>query len=119
MDRWLREDRAATSRLTAAEVASAAHRRAREGALPARGLRRVLDALEADVERYVLVEAGPPVVSRATALLARHPLRALDAVHLASALELREELGHRVEFVCFDAALAAAARSEGLPVLGA
>ena len=38
----------------------------------------------------------------------------LDAIHLATALEVREEL---TAFVCYDERLSAAAREVGLPVV--
>ena len=41
-------------------------------------------------------------------------LRTLDAIHLATALELRDEL---TAFVCYDDRLSAAARDLGMPVV--
>jgi uncharacterized protein len=119
VDRWLREQPAVTSRLTLVEVVSAAARRVRDGTLTAAGKRRVLAGLDADARRYTLIEIGPSVAGRARDLLLLHPLRSADAIHLASALEIQDELARRVEFVCFDRRLADAARAEGLPVLGA
>jgi predicted nucleic acid-binding protein len=59
------------------------------------------------------------VVALASFLLDRHPLRAPDALQLASCLELyrtrREALGPDVYLVCSDLRLLAAARAEGVP----
>lgn len=52
----------------------------------------------------------------AGSLADRHALTALDAIHLASALSLREP-GEDVAFVTFDRRLAEAALAEGLAVL--
>jgi predicted nucleic acid-binding protein len=52
----------------------------------------------------------------AGSLADRHALTALDAIHLASALALREP-GENVAFVTFDRRLAEAALAEGLTVL--
>ena len=57
------------------------------------------------------------VRSRAVALLARHPLRAADALQLASALVLAEGDPSSLEFVCLDNNLADAAEREGFTVL--
>jgi predicted nucleic acid-binding protein len=46
-------------------------------------------------------------------LTERHPLRAADALQLASALFLRESAGQPVLFLCFDERLVAAAKEEG------
>jgi predicted nucleic acid-binding protein len=50
-------------------------------------------------------------------IVQRHPLRGLDAIHLASALHVREESSEQVLFVCGDRRLLAAARAEGLTVV--
>ena len=43
-----------------------------------------------------------------------HGLRAYDAIHLTSALKLKERLNASVVFGCWDAALKAAVRKVGL-----
>jgi hypothetical protein len=55
-------------------------------------------------------------VGEARALLVRHPLRAGDAIQLASALLLRRELGDTVVFAAYDDHLKSAAKAEGLGV---
>jgi predicted nucleic acid-binding protein len=68
-------------------------------------VRDVLELLE-------LVELDEDV-ARLAASLAPPTLRSLDAVHLASALAIGEELA---EFITYDARLAAAARGAGMEV---
>ena len=63
-----------------------------------------------------VVELSTPVVLEARALLVRHPLRAGDAIQLASALLLRRELAEPVTFAVYDDRLKAAAKVEGLVV---
>jgi predicted nucleic acid-binding protein len=70
-----------SSAIVEIEVVRAARRRAPELAAQAE---RVL-------EQLVLVEPTPPIRARA-ALLGPATLRALDALHVATALEVREEL---------------------------
>jgi predicted nucleic acid-binding protein len=111
---WLAADPSATARLSAVEVASALARRCREGAFSSADRDRALAALEGDLETLRVVELSASVTEEARSLLLRHPLRAGDAIQLASALLLRRQLGVRVEFAAFDDRLASAARAEGL-----
>ena len=60
-----------------------------------------------------MIDVSPLILSRA-ARLEPPALRTLDAVHLASALELGADLE---AFVTYDARLAAAARGAGLTVV--
>ncbi len=114
--RWLAAGTAATARLSAVEVASALARRCREGAFPPAERDRALAALELDFAALHWVELSTPVVLEARALLVR-PLRAGDAIQLASALLLRRELGEPVTFAAYDDRLKAAAKAEGLVVV--
>jgi uncharacterized protein len=66
---------------------------------------RVLDLEDSIFERA----AGPISV----------PLKTLDAIHLATALQWREDIGEEVTFATHDRGLAAAARAYGLVVVGA
>lgn len=110
--RLLAADVPATSRFSAVEIASALARRAREGAIAADDSERAVSALDDDLSAMLVVELTPAVVTRAQALLQRHPLRAGDAVQLASCLELQRELKEAITLVVFDDRLAGAARKE-------
>ncbi|MPZ19206.1 MAG: PIN domain-containing protein [Luteitalea sp.] len=114
--RLLATGRAATSRLSEVEVASALVRREREGALTIRQRDRGLARLRADAAALIVVELTPEVTATAKQLLLRHHLRASDAIQLASALYLHRELDVEVPFVAFDDRLVDAARGEGLTV---
>lgn len=115
--RWLASDAAATSRLSEVEVASAVTRRARAGAFSVRERDRALAALPRDLAAIHVVELLPAVTVKARGLLLRHPLRASDAIQLASCVFLQQELGEAVPFVVFDERLRAAAQAEGLTIL--
>jgi hypothetical protein len=104
----------ATSRLSEVEVASAVMRRWREGAFDVPARDRALAALERDFQALTVVEIGPLITGRARALLTRYPLRAGDALQLASCLLLRDNAGGTVAFAAFDDRLNQAARAEGL-----
>lgn len=108
--------RAATSRLSEVEVASALARLARDGAIARAERDRALTALDTDLPSIVVVELTEAVCARARALLQQHPLRAGDALQLASCLYLQEQLAEPIPMVVFDDRLLAAARLEGLRV---
>lgn len=112
--RLLSSGAAATSRLSAVEIASALMRRSREGAFSNADRDRALAALDRDLPSMLIVELTPEIATRAQTLLQRQPLRAGDAIQLASGLYLQEELHEEVQFVAFDKTLSAAARREGL-----
>ena len=113
-DAFGRAEAVAASVLARIEVHSALARLAREGASDEvlRGWLSAFSTLWAGMARISMDRAA----DAACGLCLRHPLRALDAIHLASALLLRAE-GLEVVFATWDARLAAAARQEGLPVL--
>jgi uncharacterized protein len=109
---------AASSRFSEVEIASGIARRAREGSITVHQRDRILSALQRDVPALAIVEIVPDVTALARALLLRHPLRAADALQLASCLYMQRELAQSVPFVAFDHRLLEAARAEGLNVAG-
>lgn len=113
----LREGDVAIAHLTVAEIASALARRVREGGLHAADRDRAMTALTSDLEHYRVVPLSRPVVRRACGLLTSHPLRASDAIQLASCLWLRDRVGDLGEMVVHDDRLALAASAEGLRTL--
>lgn len=112
----LRDDLCAIARLTQVEIASALARRHREGTISQSEQNAALATLACDADSLYLVEMTAKIVARSQALLARHPLRAGDAIQLASCLELAAELRYPTSFMAFDDRLVDAARAEGLPI---
>lgn len=110
--RILSSGTAATSRYSAIEIASALARRTRDGALSEGERDQALAALDEDMTALLVVELTDEIVTRAQALLRRHPLRAGDAVQLASCVRLRDQLDDDVRLVAFDDRLLSAARKE-------
>lgn len=99
------------ARIAHTELASAIARLHREGALDLRRRDALLARIESDFGTFDVVELRAAVSRSAAELVCRHPLRALDALQLASALALGRPT---VRFWCADERLAAAARAEGL-----
>ena len=112
---------ALSSQLAIVEATCAFARRRREGALRTDQYERLLEALRYDAEnRFALLDVVPATIEAACALAGRHPLRAYDALHLATAWLANETLvgadRPSLVFVAADESLLGAARSEGLAV---
>lgn len=106
------EVRIAASVLAFAEIHATFARRRREALLLASELEELLLRFADDWEGLLQVPVGAEVLAFVPELCKRHPLRGADAVHLASALLLRQ--GLEVLFACSDNSLLAAAAAEGL-----
>ena len=103
--------------LAGTEVTSALWRRRRADEID-EVVRRLAEAGLAVLEGlWTSVEDTPLVDRRARRLLALHPLRAADALHLAAALIACDERTKMLPFVTLDDRLADAARREGFRVL--
>lgn len=80
-----------TARVTMVEIYSALARRRREGSVPPDACAIAIQAFTAhSTTDYEFVELDMRVVSQARDLLERYPLRAYDAVQLASALVVQQ-----------------------------
>ena len=104
LERWLGEGRqeVVSCALVRSEVLRAAAPRGPEAILRAR---RLLDRLDLIILDDELLDLAGELVE---------PLRSLDAVHVAAALELGEELE---AFVTYDRQMTRAAEAFGLPVV--
>jgi uncharacterized protein len=108
-----------TSHLAVIEGICTFARRRREGLLSPEDYARTLVAFDYDFRyRYDVITAEPTVIDAARQLAERHPLRAYDAVHLASAWLADRKLVQAgqpsLTFICADDRLIAAAQAEGL-----
>lgn len=110
-----------TSHITTVEVISALHRKKREGALTAAEVTQLTsDFLAVCTNEYDLVDVTAAVLGLARTLIQNHPLKAYDAVQLASALLASAALQAvgiaSLTFVAGDRQLLTAASAEGLAV---
>lgn len=110
-----------TSRMTIVEVISALARRVREGSLTQDDFKLVEDAFRDDcLGDYQIMPPTTEVIDLACELIGRHPLRAYDATHLASAMSAQRFLSTedypQLVFLSADDRLNNAARAEGLLV---
>jgi len=118
---WVRQiletSRVAIAEFGLVEFASALARRTRIGELDPQLSEDLLEAFLQDVEEYWVAHATRSTVLLAIDLIRSHPLRAYDALQLATALELADIVGAEgssLTFVSADARLCAAAAQEGL-----
>lgn len=108
-----------TARVSIVEVYSAFNRRVREAHLnPADYTQIVTDFLAICTTEYQIIELTPAVVNRAKVLLEHYPLRAYDAIQLASAL-ITSDAFHAtglppLTFLAADTYLLNVAQAEGL-----
>jgi hypothetical protein len=106
--------RVVTSVLMPVELHSAFSRRVRDGTLATAALPRLFERVAADREHWTLVQTTTEVLAEAETLLETHPLRTLDALHVASARIFERRMRVPVLFVSADARQLAAATREGL-----
>ncbi len=93
------------------EVFSALNRRRREGLLTASDYAIIKHQLAGDLEDADTIELSAKVLARSVRLLENHPLRGMDSLHVACALEWRADI-----FVSSDQRQLAAANEEGLEI---
>jgi predicted nucleic acid-binding protein len=104
------------SRLVEVEVPLAFARRARRGDFPIEEARAHTEELLDDLQSFKVAEVRPRTLALARELGWKHGLRAYDAVHLATAVQVRNEMGVALTFWGADVALNRAAQAEGLRV---
>lgn len=91
------------------EIISALNRRIREKRLSRQDYIAVKQSLSDDVRDAVIINLTPEVIATSASLLEASPLRAMDALHIACALESGADL-----FVSSDKRQITAARKAGL-----
>ena len=104
----------ATSRVAYVEARAGFAGKLREGELLQEEYSQIVEGFKEDWEKYFVVEVSENVARLGGRLVEKHPLRGFDAIHLASALLLKERANLEVFFSCFDKRLKTAARAEGL-----
>lgn len=102
----------AVSLIAPPEIVSALCRLRRQDAMSAAQYRLAKRSLFADIEDMSICTITVPVVGKAIDLLEKHPLRTLDALHLACAIDWQADL-----FVSSDRRQISAALKSGLHVV--
>ena len=113
---WKEASVKATSQILYGEVAASFARKRREQPANAAVLDQAQQTFRGDWAGLHRIDVDDEVNRHVDDLLSRHPLRGADAIHLASALVLRDLAKDHVTFACADIALVNAARAEGLGI---
>ena len=91
------------------EIVSALNRRVRERVFTLRHYEEVKERLLEEMQDIVIINLTPSVISTCTVILEHSPVRAMDALHVACAVQWDAEL-----FVSADKRQISAARKAGL-----
>jgi len=114
----LRRHDVLSSAITPVEILSALWRRKRSGDLSDENFAATLSRVQSERIRWELVEVGGTVLSRAEEIVqGTVPVRALDAVHVASWLVFQAASSIQISFVTGDARQRDAANYLGLGVI--
>jgi uncharacterized protein len=115
--RLLRQNECVTSVVLPIELRSGLRRRVAEGSIDAARLPAILKHVAVDRAFWTLVEVGIDILAGAEALVATHPIRTLDAIHVASARVFAARLSMPgLTFVSADKRQAETAAAVGLAV---
>jgi predicted nucleic acid-binding protein len=114
LSKWVQAEVIVTASVAYAETVASFFRKKRESVLEEGVFQQVLDAFFLDWKSFLRVEVTDELNEVILRIIAGHPLRGFDAIHLASAILIRKTLPEEFLFVCFDQRLAQAAREEGL-----
>jgi len=108
-----------TSILTYPEIKAAFTKKLRLKEMSKESYKEAIENFEKDwsVPVFSVIGLTSQVANLAGSLVERNVLKTLDAVHLASALTVKEHFGIQVLFVSSDDRLDKAASSEGLEVM--
>jgi uncharacterized protein len=118
MDRlWEQQPAFACSPLGPVEVIAGFVRRSRQEPALVDVLGSIVAEVDHQFDAFQVVPISDAVLALSREVIVQHALRGSDAVHLASALRLRQTLVEPLVFVSSDVELLAAARAEGLSVV--
>lgn len=111
---WAAADELVTSSVAFAETLASFHRKKRESEANTDPVREALTSFRMEWPGFIRVEVNEGLNPHIARVIEKHPLRGFDAIHLASALLIHEQLGDELLFASFDHRLMEAAEAEGL-----
>ena len=106
-----------SSSIAPVELGSALRRRHTQGDLPKQDYSGILARVKRDRAFWDLIEPTPEVLKKAEEIVLNRAVRTLDAVHVASAIILRDSIGYSFPFVSSDGRQLEAARHYGLDMI--
>jgi predicted nucleic acid-binding protein len=106
-----------TARIAYAEARSAFARKQREDGFSLNILRKIVEDLNKDWESYFVIEITDGLIRFAGDIAERYLLRGFDAIHLASAVHLKNKINSEIYFSSYDTRLNQSAEREELVIL--
>lgn len=113
----LSADMVSTSKLAFPELLSALAKKRRYRDLTEKSFRTAVNRFEEDWRDFLIIDFHDDLFPIIRTLIAKHPLRGADAVHLSSALWLAQSSRLPLVFCASDGQLITAARAEGIETL--
>ena len=114
IDRWKSANQIVTSFVAYAETVASIYRKKREEDLGDTLVRKIKDSFQQDWMTFIRVEVNDELNTYIDRVIGNHQLRGFDAIHLASAIVIQENIPDDFLFACFNDQLARAARLEDL-----
>jgi predicted nucleic acid-binding protein len=114
ISRWKSANQIVTSFVAYAETMACVYRKKREANLEDTLVRKIKDSFQQDWMTFIRVEVNDELNAYIDRVIGNHQLRGFDAIHLASAMVIHENIPDDFLFACFDDRLAHAARLEDL-----
>jgi uncharacterized protein len=109
---WKQASMMASSQILYGEIAASFARKRREQPQDDAAIDEAQQIFRKDWTGFYRIAVDDEINRRIDELLGRHALRGADAIHLASALLLRDLTKENVTFACADTSLRAAAQAE-------
>jgi uncharacterized protein len=117
VQKLLRAYRLVSSTVTPVEASTAFRRRKDSGDIAVRHFDAIIKRFDSDRQTWELIETGKEVLDRAERFGRENKVRALDAIHIASAILFREAIAQTLPFVTADSAQREAAAHTSLDVI--
>jgi predicted nucleic acid-binding protein len=106
-----------TAKIAYAEARSAFARKQKKDGFSLNVLRKIVGDLNRDWESYFVIEITDGLIRFAGDIAERYLLRGFDAIHLASAVHLKNKVNSEIYFSSHDARLNQSAEKEGMIIL--
>lgn len=106
-----------TSVITQIESYHCIFRKKSESRLPEKMTRKILRQFDHDMQNFKIVQFGDKIIRDSQKLIRQHVLKTLDAIHIASALQLKRNPKIPIHFVSSDSAQSKFAQKKDLTVL--
>jgi predicted nucleic acid-binding protein len=112
--RWQASSEIVTSSVAYAEAMAAFQRKKRETEIAYDIILESEKLLRSEWQGFIRIEVNDGLNAVIERVVRKYPLHGFDAIHLASALAVFEQLPDDFLFACFDQNLLKAARAEGM-----